>query len=82
VTDELDDAVPTSAHRMFGLARHGATEELAAQVDAGLPVKLTNDRGDTLRMLAAYHDHPDTVGAGRCRVLRTLGEGRAAARIR
>jgi ankyrin repeat protein len=32
-------------------------------VDAGVPVNLTNDAGDTLLILAAYHDHPDTVSA-------------------
>ncbi|WP_205861366.1 ankyrin repeat domain-containing protein [Planosporangium flavigriseum] len=48
---------------MFDLARSGLTEELAAQVDAGLPVNLTNDSGDTLLILAAYHAHPDTVAA-------------------
>jgi uncharacterized protein len=26
-------------------------------------VNLTNDKGDTLLLLAAYHDHPDTVSA-------------------
>ncbi|GAA4971671.1 ankyrin repeat domain-containing protein [Actinoplanes utahensis] len=48
---------------MFDLARDGATGELAAQVDAGLPANLTNDKGDTLLILAAYHNHPDTVAA-------------------
>jgi ankyrin repeat protein len=32
-------------------------------VDAGVPVNLTNDKGDTLLILAAYHGHPETVGA-------------------
>ncbi|MFF0371118.1 ankyrin repeat domain-containing protein [Micromonospora sp. NPDC005087] len=48
---------------MFDLARSGSAEELTAQVDAGLPVNLTNDKGDTLLILAAYHAHPDTVAA-------------------
>jgi ankyrin repeat protein len=48
---------------MFDLARAGATTELAGQVDAGLPVNLTNGRGDTLLILAAYHAHPATVTA-------------------
>jgi len=46
---------------MFDLARTGATEQLAAAVEAGIPVNLTNEVGDSLLMLAAYHDHPDTV---------------------
>jgi ankyrin repeat protein len=46
---------------MFDLARTGETEQLAAAVEAGVPVNLTNEVGDSLLMLAAYHDHPDTV---------------------
>ncbi|MEU4594364.1 ankyrin repeat domain-containing protein [Micromonospora aurantiaca (nom. illeg.)] len=61
--DELDAETIAFAHRMFDLARAGATEELAANVDAGLPVNLTNAKGDTLLILAAYHAHPDTVAA-------------------
>nr|WP_219416662.1 ankyrin repeat domain-containing protein [Pseudonocardia nigra] len=48
---------------MFDHARGGHTEELTAYVDAGLPVNLTNDKGDTLLILAAYHGHPATVAA-------------------
>lgn len=59
----LDDETIAYAHRMFDLARFGHTPELIANVTAGLPANLTNDRGDTLLILAAYHDHPDTVDA-------------------
>ncbi|MFB9185137.1 ankyrin repeat domain-containing protein [Dactylosporangium sucinum] len=59
---------------MFDLARAGATDELAASVDAGLPVNLTNDKGDSLLMLAAYHNHPATVAA-------LLGRGADAGRV-
>ncbi|MFC7530733.1 ankyrin repeat domain-containing protein [Actinoplanes sp. GCM10030250] len=48
---------------MFDLARSGGTGELAANTAAGLPANLTNDKGDTLLILAAYHNHPDTVAA-------------------
>ncbi|MFP5348106.1 MAG: ankyrin repeat domain-containing protein [Actinomycetes bacterium] len=48
---------------MFDLARYGGAEELAAQVDAGLPVNLTNSQGDTLLILAAYHKQADVVRA-------------------
>ena len=61
--DELDAEALAFAHRMFDLARAGTTDELAANVDAGLPVNLTNAKGDTLLILAAYHAHPETVGA-------------------
>src|SRR5689334_13877891 len=48
---------------MFDLARSGGTEELIANVIAGLPANLTNDKGDTLLILAAYHNHVDVVTA-------------------
>lgn len=59
----LDAETLAFAHRMFDLARSGEDAELAAYVDAGLPVNLTNDKGDTLLILAAYHGHPATVEA-------------------
>ncbi|NMO92017.1 ankyrin repeat domain-containing protein [Actinomycetospora sp. TBRC 11914] len=59
--------VPTEvaelAGRVFDLARDGDAAGLAAYVDAGVPVNLTNDAGDTLVMLAAYHGHADAVRA-------------------
>jgi ankyrin repeat protein len=45
------------------LAREGDSEQLASLVDAGLPVNLTNAAGDSLLILAAYHQHPATVRA-------------------
>ena len=42
---------------VLDLARAG----LAAVIDRGVPVDLTNAAGDTLLILAAYHDHPATV---------------------
>jgi uncharacterized protein len=51
------------AAKMFNLARDGGTGTLAAYVDAGVPPNLSNDKGDTLIMLAAYHGHPQTVAA-------------------
>ncbi|GAB2621657.1 hypothetical protein Aab01nite_77470 [Paractinoplanes abujensis] len=58
---ELDEDTLAYAHRMFDLARSGGTEELVGNVVAGLPANLTNDKGDTLLILAAYHNHVDTV---------------------
>jgi hypothetical protein len=49
------------AGRVFEAARTGDAWTLAGYVDAGLPVNLANDRGDTLLMLAAYHGHTDAV---------------------
>ncbi|UWE11467.1 ankyrin repeat domain-containing protein [Actinacidiphila bryophytorum] len=58
-----DPEVLQLAAQVFDLARQGDTDKLAAYIDAGVPANLTNDRGDTLLMLAAYHGHADTVGA-------------------
>ncbi|GID32813.1 hypothetical protein C8E87_8151 [Paractinoplanes brasiliensis] len=60
---DLDEETIAYAHRMFDLARSGGTEELLGNVVAGLTANLTNDKGDTLLILAAYHNHPDTVAA-------------------
>jgi ankyrin repeat protein len=61
--EPIDPGVIELAGRVFDLARNGATEELAAYLDAGVPVNLTNDKGDTLLVLAAYHGHEETVAA-------------------
>ena len=71
---QLDDETLAFAQRTFDLARGGATDELAPLLDAGLPPNLTNDKGETLLILAAYHDHPETV-----RLL--LGRGADTARV-
>jgi uncharacterized protein len=59
----IEPGVIELAARVFDLARFGATEELAAYLDAGVPANLTNDKGDTLLILSAYHGHADTVAA-------------------
>ncbi|RDG30554.1 ankyrin repeat domain-containing protein [Streptomyces corynorhini] len=58
-----DPEVVELATKVFDLARSGETETLAAYVDAGVPANLTNDRGDSLLMLAAYHGHAAAVEA-------------------
>lgn len=58
-----DPEVVELATKVFDLARRGETEALAAYVDAGVPANLTNDRGDSLLMLAAYHGHAAAVTA-------------------
>ncbi|MFE9636814.1 ankyrin repeat domain-containing protein [Streptomyces sp. NPDC006463] len=61
--DVPDEDVIELATKIFDLARQGETETLTAYLDAGVPANLTNDRGDTLVMLAAYHGHADAVAA-------------------
>ena len=51
------------AHRLFDLARAGDAVTLAGYVDAGVPVELTDPRGNTLLMLAAYHGHAAAIRA-------------------
>ncbi|MEU5031938.1 ankyrin repeat domain-containing protein [Streptomyces milbemycinicus] len=58
-----DPEVLQLAAKVFDLARHGDTDTLAAYVDAGVPANLTNDKGDSLLMLAAYHGHAATVSS-------------------
>ncbi|UBU10835.1 ankyrin repeat domain-containing protein [Nonomuraea gerenzanensis] len=50
-----------SATKLFGLAGAGGTEALPAHVGAAVPVGLTNGKGDTLLMPAAYYGHAETV---------------------
>jgi ankyrin repeat protein len=46
---------------VLDLAREGRTAELAEAIARGVPPNLTGGSGDTLLILAAYHDHPATV---------------------
>lgn len=46
---------------VLDLAREGRTGELADVISRGVPANLTNAAGDSLLILAAYHDHPATV---------------------
>ncbi|MGW2181648.1 ankyrin repeat domain-containing protein [Streptomyces sp. NPDC001732] len=63
MSETPDPEVIELATKVFDLARRGETETLAAYVDAGVPANLTNDRGDSLLMLAAYHGHAAAVTA-------------------
>ncbi|MER5375482.1 ankyrin repeat domain-containing protein [Streptomyces sp. NPDC002132] len=63
MTEAPDPEVVELASKIFELARQGQTETLVAYVDAGVPANLTNDRGDSLVMLAAYHGHAEAVRA-------------------
>ncbi|MFE4539881.1 ankyrin repeat domain-containing protein [Streptomyces scopuliridis] len=63
MSETPDPEVVELATKVFDLARRGETGALAAYVDAGVPANLTNDRGDSLIMLAAYHGHAEAVEA-------------------
>lgn len=62
MTEALTDEELGYLRSLFDLARTGDTGRLAAAIEAGIPVNLTNE-ADSLLVLAAYHDHPDTVRA-------------------
>jgi ankyrin repeat protein len=59
--DETDPELIELATKVFDFARKGEAEALGGYLDAGVPVNLTNDSGDTLLMLAAYHGHQEVV---------------------
>lgn len=63
MTEALTEEELTLLRSMFDLARAGDTNRLGEAIDAGIPVNLTNESGDSVLILAAYHDHPDTVRA-------------------
>jgi uncharacterized protein len=61
VDDPLSDGEVAFLLDVMELARSGNGGRLAELLDAGVPVNLTNGAGDSLLMLAAYHDHPQVV---------------------
>jgi ankyrin repeat protein len=63
MSETPDPEVIELASKVFDLARQGDAEALAAYVDAGVPANLTNDKGDSLVMLAAYHGQEEVVAA-------------------
>ncbi|PBC76189.1 hypothetical protein BX265_0894 [Streptomyces sp. TLI_235] len=63
-TPQTPDAeVVALAGKLFDAARAGDADLLAAYLEAGAPAELTNERGDSLLMLAAYHGHAAAVQA-------------------
>jgi uncharacterized protein len=58
---ELSDDELAFLQSVLDLARQGRGAELADAVARGVPVNLSGGSGDTLLILAAYHDHPAAV---------------------
>lgn len=58
---QLTDEQLLFLNSMFDLARDGKVGDLASCIDQGIPVNLTNSKGDTLLILAAYHQQPEVV---------------------
>lgn len=59
--NSLPPAALDLATKLFDFARQGKTAELSQYIEAGIPANLTNHKGDTLLMLAAYHGHAETT---------------------
>jgi ankyrin repeat protein len=59
--EELTEEELELLRGVLDLARDGHTQDLAAAIERGVPVNLTGGSGDSLLILAAYHDHPETV---------------------
>jgi len=57
----LTDEELAFAESIFELARNGETAQLETFIGRGVPVNLTNSKGDTLLILAAYREREDTV---------------------
>ncbi|MCJ1307108.1 hypothetical protein MMC25_000754 [Agyrium rufum] len=59
--DRLPPEAIALATRMFESARRGDLQIFEQAIPAGLPPNLTNEKGNTLLMLAAYHGHIQLV---------------------
>ncbi|UYG16761.1 ankyrin repeat domain-containing protein [Brachybacterium huguangmaarense] len=57
-----DDAVAL-AHSLFDACRRGDAAGVLPYLDAGAPATMRDADGNSLLMLAAYHDHPELVRA-------------------
>ena len=57
----LNDEEIEFLHSIFDLAREGSTAKLMLLLDQGIPADLTDPKGDTLMILAAYNGHRDIV---------------------
>ncbi len=55
-----DDAIEF-AHQLFDGARSGNVSFVSSAIAQGVPVDLSDEKGNTLLMLAAYHGHAALV---------------------
>lgn len=61
--DALPDDALEFAHQLFQGARSGNVEFVASAIEQGVPVDLSDEKGNTLLMLAAYYGHSELVAA-------------------
>lgn len=58
---DLPDDALEFAHRLFDGARTGDAALVTSAIDQGVPVELTDEKGNTFLMLASYHGHTGLV---------------------
>lgn len=56
-----DEEAEALAERLRNAARNGDAAMLRTFLDAGVPVDVVGEEGDTFLMLAAYHGHAEVV---------------------
>lgn len=62
-TPTFSDEELEAIEAFFNMAREGNKTELSAVIASGVPANLTNSKGDTFLILAAYNTHTETVEA-------------------
>jgi len=62
-TSPTDDDAVALAHALFDACRRGDAPAVLPYLDAGAPATMRDADGNSLLMLAAYHDHPDLLRA-------------------
>jgi len=60
---ELSDEQIEFLNQVFDMAREGKVQMLSSVIDQGIPVNLTNSKGDSLLIVAAYNSQPAVVEA-------------------
>lgn len=60
--NQQDEDAIAFAQGLFGLARNGGAGPLSVMLNAGVPVDIRTNTGDSLLMLACANGHADTAG--------------------
>ena len=63
MTEDLTAEEIDFLNSIFDLARDNKPQALSSLIEQGIPVNLTNAKGDTLLILAAYHLNAEVVAA-------------------
>ena len=60
---DLSDEQIEFLNQILDMARNGKVQMLSSVIDQGIPVNLTDGKGDSLLILAAYNTQPEVVKA-------------------